>query len=77
MSTVMANANASGTQMGENTASSTMLRVRLPVFAFAMAFGMGGVSAMIWAAMTPTGPSAATACCSVIPSSMRSSIISA
>ena len=42
-----ANASASVTQMGERMASSTMLSVRLPVFAFAMALGMGGVSATI------------------------------
>ena len=46
-STTQANASASDTQMGERMASSTMLSVRLPVFAFAMALGMGGVSATI------------------------------
>ena len=62
--------------MGESTASSTILSVRLPVFAFAMAFGMGGVSAMICAAIASTGPSAATASCSVMPSSILSSMAS-
>ena len=69
-------ASTRGTQMGENTTSSTTLSVRLPVFALAMAFGMTGVSAMICAAMAPTGPSAATASASLMPSSTRSSIIS-
>lgn len=49
-----------------------MLRVRLPVFARAMARGMGGVSAAICAAISSIGPSPATASLSLRPSSMRS-----